>query len=158
MDLIYNYINGQLVEPKSKSYLDNFEPATGKVYSKIPDSDEEDVLIAIESARLAFAEWSSTSPKDRADVLYKIALLIKNNHEKLAEIESRDNGKPYKLAYQVDIPRASQNFEFYAGALLHKHDSAYHTDINTFNSMIDYVIDSGPIDEEYCPIYEPRYY
>lgn len=133
MDLIYNYINGELVEAISKSYIDNFEPATGKVYSKIPDSDENDVALAVSSAQEAFTTWSRTTIKERAGLLYKISELIKKNHESLAIIESRDNGKPYKLAYQVDIPRASQNFEFYAGALLHKHDDAFHTDNETIN-------------------------
>jgi aminomuconate-semialdehyde/2-hydroxymuconate-6-semialdehyde dehydrogenase len=61
MQHIKNYINGQLIEPVSKTYLDNFNPATGKVYSYIPDSDENDVDLAYAAEKTAFIECSITS-------------------------------------------------------------------------------------------------
>ena len=76
MQHIKNYINGQLIEPVSKTYLDNFNPATGKVYSYIPDSDEKDVELAYAAAKTAFKEWSITSKEKRSDYLLKIAALI----------------------------------------------------------------------------------
>lgn len=51
MEQLRNYINGELTEPVSKTYLDNYEPATGEVYSQIPDSDERDVLLAFNAAK-----------------------------------------------------------------------------------------------------------
>ena len=51
---IANYINGQLIAPISGEYLDNMEPATGKVYSRVPDSDDRDVDAAVEAADRAF--------------------------------------------------------------------------------------------------------
>ncbi|HXU27786.1 MAG TPA: aldehyde dehydrogenase [Bacteroidia bacterium] len=119
MQHIKNYINGELVEPVSKKYLDNVDPSRGKVYSYIPDSDEQDVEMAIAAANAAFPAWSIT-PKDvRSKYLLKIAALIEKNLDKLALAESIDNGKPLKLAKTVDIPRAAANFHFYGTGILH---------------------------------------
>ncbi|MFO0355692.1 MAG: aldehyde dehydrogenase [Sphingobacteriaceae bacterium] len=116
---LLNYINGQLIEPVSKSFLDNYNPSTGKVYSLIPDSDEKDVELAYQAAKAAFPAWSIT-PKDvRSKYLLKIAELIEKNLDKLALAESTDNGKPLKLAKTVDIPRAASNFHFYGTGILH---------------------------------------
>jgi aminomuconate-semialdehyde/2-hydroxymuconate-6-semialdehyde dehydrogenase len=119
MQHIKNYINGQLVEPASKKYLDNYDPSRGKVYSYIPDSDEADVEQAVAAARAAFPAWSVT-PKDvRSKYLLKIASLIEQNLDRLAMAESIDNGKPLKLAKTIDIPRAAANFHFYGTGILH---------------------------------------
>ncbi len=119
MQHIKNYINGELVEPVSKKYLDNIDPSRGKVYSYIPDSDEQDVEKAIAAANAAFPAWSVT-PKDvRSKYLLKIAELIEKNLDRLALAESIDNGKPLKLAKTVDIPRAAANFHFYGTGILH---------------------------------------
>ena len=60
MEKILNYINGALHQPSSKQYIDNYEPATGKVYSLVPDSDARDVQQAVDAARTAFPSWSQT--------------------------------------------------------------------------------------------------
>lgn len=119
MQQIKNYINGQLTEPVSKTYLDNYDPSTGKVYSKIPDSDEKDVELAYAAAKTAFPEWSITPKDKRSSYLLKIANLIEKNLDRLALAESIDNGKPLKLAKTVDIPRAAANFHFYGTGILH---------------------------------------
>jgi aminomuconate-semialdehyde/2-hydroxymuconate-6-semialdehyde dehydrogenase len=116
---IRNYINGELVAPISGNYLDNINPAIGEVYSYIPDSDEKDVELATQAALAAFPSWSKTPKEKRARIIQKIAFLIEENLDKLAEAESIDNGKPLKLAKSVDIPRAASNFNFYATAILH---------------------------------------
>lgn len=116
---IRNYINGELVAPISGNYLDNINPAIGKIYSYIPDSDEKDVELATQAALAAFPSWSKTPKEKRARIIQKIAFLIEENLDKLAEAESIDNGKPLKLAKFVDIPRAASNFNFYATAILH---------------------------------------
>lgn len=114
-----NYINGNLVEPAAKKYLDNYKPATGEVFSHIPDSDEEDIKQAVNAAEEAFKTWSVTPKNERARVLNKIADLIEQNADKLAKAESEDNGKPLKLAQKVDIPRARDNFRFFATGIMH---------------------------------------
>lgn len=119
MERITNFIGGHLVEPVSGDYFDNYEPATGKVYGQIPDSDERDVEAAYQAARKAFPGWSNSSNEYRHDVLYRLAEAIERNLDKLAAAESRDNGKPVSLARAVDIPRAYSNFKFFATAIMH---------------------------------------
>lgn len=125
MKKIANYINGKLAEPVSGSYIDNYNPATGKVYSLIPDSDERDVEAAVEAAKGAFPAWSVTSKDKRSAILLEIARLIEKNLEKLAAAESVDNGKTITLARTVDIPRAASNFHFFATAIEHFHTDAH---------------------------------
>ena len=119
MQKIKNYINGELIEPVAKQYIDNYNPAIGKVYSLIPDSDEKDVELATQAALNAFPGWSNTPKDERSRIMLKIADLIEKNLERLAIAESIDNGKPVSLARAVDIPRAAANFTFYATGILH---------------------------------------
>jgi len=112
-----NYINGELVSPVKNEYFDNYEPATGQVYSEIPDSDASDVELAYQAAESAFESWSNTTLDFRFEAIMKLVRLIEQNHHKLAEAESKDNGKPLKLAMKVDIPRAAANFKFFANAI-----------------------------------------
>jgi aminomuconate-semialdehyde/2-hydroxymuconate-6-semialdehyde dehydrogenase len=116
---IKNYINGNLIAPESGLYIDNFEPASGEVYSLIPDSDERDINSAVLAAKKAFTTWSVTPAEVRSGMMYKIAELVEKNLDKFALAESIDNGKPVKLAKSVDIPRAVKNFEFFASAIIH---------------------------------------
>lgn len=119
MEKLLNYINGELIEPTSGNFFENFEPATGKIYSMIPDSDSVDVEAATRAAKVAFPIWSRFSNEKRSEILLNIARLIGENLDLLAEAESRDNGKPLHLARTVDIPRAQANFHFYATGILH---------------------------------------
>ena len=119
MEKIKNYINGKLVESNSGNYIDNYNPASGKVYSLVPDSNEDDINAAVLAANTAFQSWSKTSKKYRSDLLMRLASKIEDYSEELVIAESRDNGKPEALARLVDIPRASENFRFFATAILH---------------------------------------
>ena len=119
MEKIKNYINGKLVESSSGNYIDNYNPASGKVYSLVPDSNEDDINAAVLAANTAFHSWGKTSKKYRSDLLMRLASKIEDYSEELIIAESRDNGKPEALARLVDIPRASENFRFFATAILH---------------------------------------
>ncbi len=119
MQIIDNYINGNLVAPTEQAYIDNYEPATGKIYAQIPNSSSKDVALAYTAAKAAFPAWSTKSTDERSKILYRIATLIEENLEPLARAESIDNGKPLWLAKMVDIPRAASNFRFYATAIQH---------------------------------------
>ena len=119
MQQLQNYNNGKLVPPQSGTYIDNVEPATGTVYSHIPDSGEDDVNAAVVAAEKAFPHWSGLKKEERFAYLNKIAELITSKKEMLAEAESKDNGKPVALAMRVDIPRAASNFQFFATANMH---------------------------------------
>ena len=125
MEKIYNYINGDLVKPNKDNWLENYDPAIGKVYSLIPDSDDQDVDSAYKAAKEAFPLWSKKSVKYRSDILQKIADLINKNLDELSLAESIDNGKPLALAKKVDIPRAATNMSFFATAVLHDSSDAH---------------------------------
>lgn len=136
MQKILNYINGKLVAPVSDTYIDNVNPATGEVYSLIPDSDERDVMAATAAAKAAFVKWSVTPVHKRSAILLKISELINANLDKLALAESIDNGKPVWLAKSVDIPRAASNFHHYATAVLHTHTETHAME----NSALNYTL------------------
>ena len=133
MQRIQNYINGELTAPVSNQYFDNINPATGKVYSQIPDSDASDVEHAYAAAKAAFAGWSVTPKDKRSAILLKISTLIEKNLDRLALAESMDNGKPVKLAKTVDIPRAAANFHFYATGILHYASHAHSMEDSAIN-------------------------
>lgn len=119
MKELLNYIAGEWQKPISDMWLDNAEPATGKVYSRLPDSTNEDVDMAVEAAKKAFPMWSSKSVEERSRILLAIAHEMKSSFDALAEAESRDQGKPLQLSKVMDIPRAIQNIEFFATEILH---------------------------------------
>ncbi len=133
MQKIFNYINGLLIAPGTGKYLDNINPAEGKVYSQLPDSDSQDVASAVEAATEAFLSWSLMSSANRAGVLLKIADLIDRDLDKLAMAESIDQGKPFKLAKAIDIPRASANMRFYATASMHVSSESHLMDDEAIN-------------------------
>jgi len=114
---IKNYINGQFVNPILGNYIDNYNPAIGEVYGQIPNSTKEDIEKAVEAAENAFPKWSNTTLEERSKILSKIADLILRKLDFLAEVESKDNGKPIRLAKQIDIPRSASNFQFFANAI-----------------------------------------
>jgi aminomuconate-semialdehyde/2-hydroxymuconate-6-semialdehyde dehydrogenase len=119
MQKILNYINGELVQPVSDTYLENIDPSTGKVYSLCADSDERDVALATEAAHAAFPIWSNMSASDRSKIMLRIAHLIEKNLDALALAESIDQGKPLWLAKNGEIPRAQANIHFFATAIEH---------------------------------------
>ena len=119
MIFLQNYINGLLIAPQSGAYSPNINPATNQVFSQIPSSDHRDVAAAVAAAQAAFGAWSESSIAFRSQVLQKIADLILQNIDKLALAETTDNGKPLALSTSVDIPRAAENFSFFASAIRH---------------------------------------
>jgi aminomuconate-semialdehyde/2-hydroxymuconate-6-semialdehyde dehydrogenase len=116
MENLQHFINGEYVDPIDGNWLDVIEPATGEVYAQLADGNETDLDHAIGAALSAHHEWAHASADDRGRILYRIAELLEQNLDRLAEAESKDNGKPYSLASTVDIPRAAQNFRFFAAA------------------------------------------
>jgi aminomuconate-semialdehyde/2-hydroxymuconate-6-semialdehyde dehydrogenase len=130
---IRNFIDGKFVEPIGGKYLENIEPATSRPYSLVPDSEAQDVELAVAAAEKAFPAWSKTPAADRSRVLLRIADLIERDLEKLARAESIDTGKPLALARSLDIPRAASNFRFFATAILHTENEAHVTDGVAFN-------------------------
>lgn len=128
MEKILNYINGELINPVSNLYIDNFNPATGQVYSLIPDSDHQDISLAAKAAKANSSSWAKTPAIERSNIMLKIADLIEANLEEFAKAESIDNGKPFNLAKTVDIPRAASNMRFFATSILHTSTEAHEMD------------------------------
>ncbi|XP_071830126.1 2-aminomuconic semialdehyde dehydrogenase-like [Apostichopus japonicus] len=129
---VQNFIGGEFIP--AKTHLDSFNPATGEVWAKIPDSGKEEIDLAVKSAKQAFPSWSSLSPEVRGQHLHKIADILESRLDEFAEIESRDQGKPVGLAKKVDIPRAVQNLRFFATAIQHTlNDSTVQSKFGVFN-------------------------
>ena len=130
---IKNYIDGSLIPASSGDYIDNINPAAGKVYSHLPDSDAEDVQKAVEAAERAFPEWSKMGAQKRYRILNRVADIIEQNLESFAHAESVDSGKPVAMSRSVDIPRAHDNIQFFATAIMHFSSEAHHMEGNAFN-------------------------
>src|SRR6185312_6530824 len=112
-----NLIDGRLAVPVDGAYLDVYEPATGKVYARCPDSDADDVGRAVAAAERAAPAWAALPAGERATHLHRLAAAIEARLDELAREESRDSGKPVSLARSVDIPRAVSNLRFFAEAI-----------------------------------------
>jgi len=130
---IKNYIDGALVPAGSGNYLDNYNPSIGKVYSYIPDSDADDVQRAYEAAERAFPEWSKAGLEKRSRILCRLADVIEQNLQEFARAETIDSGKPIAMSSSVDIPRAHQNFRFFATAIRHFSSESHHMEGQAIN-------------------------
>ncbi|HVT04642.1 MAG TPA: aldehyde dehydrogenase family protein, partial [Thermoanaerobaculia bacterium] len=130
---VENFVGGRFTPPGGGKYLDVVNPATGEVIAEIPDSDASDLEPAVAAAAGAFPGWRRRSAADRSNILLKLADLIARNAEELARLESMDNGKPVALARRMDIPRAEQNFRFFATAILHSAEQVHLTDDRALN-------------------------
>ncbi len=119
MEKLKNFINGTYQEPTTGKYIENYEPATGKVYCMTPNSGAEDVELAVKAAEKAYPIWSKMSNDERSKILVRLSEGIENRMDEFVKAESKDNGKPIALAAHVDIPRAVSNFHFFATAILH---------------------------------------
>ena len=120
---LHNCIAGNFQPARSGETLDNRSSVTGGVLCTIPRSDASDVADAADAAKAAReGEWAKWSAPQRADLLEAVARVIESRLEEIAAIESRDTGKPFRLAATVDIPRAIANFRFFASAVRQHHD------------------------------------
>ncbi len=133
MRVLTNYINGEPVPPEGGKYLEDVEPATGRVFAKVPDSGAPDVERAVAAAQQAFDSWSHTPAAERSRILLRVADLIDGRLDDLAHAEATDAGKPVSLARSLDIPRAASNFRFFATAILHTESQAHSSDYSALN-------------------------
>ena len=143
MKTVKNYINGSFVDPNSQKYIDSFNPATGKVHARIPDSNEKDIFFAVDCAKIAFPEWSQRSAESRSKILLQIADLIEQHADELCKLESEDQGKPVSLAKKIDIPRAIYNFRFFGTSILHEVNDS--TRLNTLAYQAVNVVERMPM-------------
>lgn len=128
MQEVLNYIGGALVPAASGQWLHGHAPAQGRVFARIADSDQDDVDRAVDAASRALPGWTDLGRQGRHDALQRVADLVERDLEQFAQAESLDNGKPVRLALEVDIPRAIANLRFFATAILHWESEAHLTD------------------------------
>lgn len=95
--------------------LDSVDPATGRVIARFPDASRQDVDDAVTAARQAFTGWSMTIPAERAAILSRIADIMEQHIDELAELETLDQGKPLYVGRWAEIPGAIAQFRFFAG-------------------------------------------
>ena len=112
-----NYIGGQWVPPSAGRYFENVSPITGKPFTKVAQSDAEDVNRALDAAHAAQAAWAKTSVTERSNILLKIADRMEQHLQTLAIAETIDNGKPLRETMAADIPLAIDHFRYFAGAI-----------------------------------------
>ena len=112
-----NYVGGCFVEQDGSEWMDVLEPATGERFARLPLSGSDDVDVAVEAARAAQPGWAALGKDSRADWLDRIADSLEASFEEVAELESRDTGKPISLARAVDANRSVANFRFFAGLI-----------------------------------------
>ena len=120
-----NYISGEFIEPETGEWLENFSPATGKIIALVPKSGQNDINMAVESAIQALPSWSALTNVDRANWLDKIADKLETKYEEIAELESKDTGKPISLAREVDAYRSVKNFRFFANMIRNLNEELY---------------------------------
>ncbi|MCW8877478.1 MAG: aldehyde dehydrogenase [Kangiellaceae bacterium] len=116
MQKIQNYINGELVDPVEGEYIDNYEPATGQIYSQIPESKACDLELAVSAAETAQKDWAEMPAEERSNLLIRLADAIDAAGDELAKAEAIDNGKPITFAKHVDAYRSAANIRFFANA------------------------------------------
>jgi phenylacetaldehyde dehydrogenase len=109
-------IGGEWVAAASGRTFDTFNPATGGVLAQVAEADASDVDRAVAAASKALAgPWGSMTPADRSRLLWRLADLIEQHADTLAELESLDNGKPVAVARHGDIPFAADTIRYMAG-------------------------------------------
>jgi len=131
--LLSNLVDGRACAPLAGRYLDVHEPAVGHVFARCPDSTSADVDAAVAAAQRASAAWAATPAEARARLLNRLADLVERDLPALAALESRDSGKPVKLARELDIPRAIANLRFFAAAITQWAGESHATDTRTLN-------------------------
>src|SRR6476469_8707435 len=110
-----NFVGGEWVDAADGGTMEVINPATGEKIAEVPRGSAEDANRAVEAAKSALPEWRGTTPGERAEALLKLADVIDEHTEELAELESANVGKP--LGYARDeMPVCSDNLRFFAGA------------------------------------------
>ncbi len=111
------FIGGKWLDSVSGKTFDTINPATGEVICQVAEGDKADVDLAVKAARKAFEEgpWPKMSAAERGRLLHKLADLIESHREELAALESLDNGKPYRDAYNADLALTIKCYRYYAG-------------------------------------------
>lgn len=121
-----HWIDGEACEATNGRWRDVFDPATGTPFAEVAGGNAEDVELAVAAAQRAFPAWSTLPNSERARWLEKLADALEARLEDFAHAESRDGGKPIKLAREIEIPRAISNLRFFAHAATQFASESHH--------------------------------
>jgi betaine-aldehyde dehydrogenase len=113
------YIGGEQAKPESAEYFDVLNPATAEIIAKVPRAGPADVKRAIDAAREAFdrGPWPRMPAGERSKILWKIADLVESEIDRLAMLETENQGKPIKLSRDSDFAFGVDNIRYFAGAI-----------------------------------------
>ncbi|WP_415713175.1 aldehyde dehydrogenase family protein [Maridesulfovibrio sp.] len=131
------YVDGKWVDSKDGKTFKAYCPANGEELATCANASKEDVDMAVAAAQKAFKTWKDVSPQDRAAVLLKIADLIDEETEKLAMVETLDNGKPIRETRNIDVPLAADHFRYFASAIRTEEGSAVMIDKDTMSIILN---------------------
>jgi 1-pyrroline dehydrogenase len=129
------FIGGEWVDAASGETMEVINPATGETIAAVPRCDAEDVDRAVSAAQDALPAWLDTTPKERSELLHKLADVLEENAEELAQLESRNVGKPL-MASRDEMPFSADNLRFFAGAARHLEGQSAGEYIAGYTSMI----------------------
>ena len=130
------FINGQWTKGEAGKTFKAYNPSNGELLATCIDACKDDVDKAVSAAWKAFESWKTVSPRDRAAILLKIADLIDANSEKLAMVETLDNGKPIRETTAIDIPLGSDHFRYFASAIRTEEGQAVMIDKDTLSIIL----------------------
>lgn len=128
MQKVLNFIDGRFAAASGERWLDDVDPATGRVHAQVASSDKSDVQAAIDAAKAAFAGWSRTPAVERSRLLVKTAELLEKNLERFALAESEDAGKPISSTRTIDVPRSAANIRHFGTLVPHLSSEWYDSD------------------------------
>ncbi|MCB9307095.1 MAG: aldehyde dehydrogenase [Lewinellaceae bacterium] len=131
-----NFIGGKWAAPVRGEYFDNISPVDGQVFTKVARSTAEDVELALDAAHAAAPHWNNTSATERSNILLKIADVMEQNLDVLAQSETWDNGKPLRETRAADLPLAIDHFRYFAGVIRAEEGSAAELDASTVSVNI----------------------
>jgi len=126
-----NFIGGEWTEPRSGNYFENPSPVNGQTFCEVPRSGADDIELALDAAHKAAPAWGRTAAAERANILNRIADRMEENLEKLAVIETWDNGKPVRESLAADLPLAVDHFRYFAGCIRAQEGSVAELDHDT---------------------------
>ncbi|HTZ04237.1 MAG TPA: gamma-aminobutyraldehyde dehydrogenase [Gaiellaceae bacterium] len=130
-----NFVGGEWVDAASGATMEVVNPATGETIAEVPSCGAEDVDRAVDAANKALPEWLDATPKERSELLHKLADVMDEHAEELAQLESLNVGKPL-MASRDEMPFSSDNLRFFAGAARHLEGQSTGEYIKGYTSMI----------------------
>ncbi|HNX30527.1 MAG TPA: aldehyde dehydrogenase family protein [Holophaga sp.] len=130
------FIDGKWVDGKEGKTFKAYNPSSGELLATCVDAGKEDVDKAVAAAWKAFETWKHVSPQERSRLLLKIADLIDANAERLAMVETLDNGKPIRETLAIDVPLSSDHFRYFAAAVRTEEGQAVMIDKDTMSLIL----------------------